>query len=666
MERTFDKQFAYTLEWDHAPIDLSFVFASEAPAGKHGFLTVRDGRFTFADGTDARFWGTNFNSAQCFPSHAHSMAVARRLAQFGVNIVRFHQMDSDWSTPNIFQYTKGPLLTSTRALDPRSMDSLDYLIWCLKAEGIYVYLDMMTYRRFRTGDGVEAAEKLGDAAKPYACFDRTLIELQKEFNEQLWTHHNPYTGLAYKDDPAIVLTEVVNESDINHFTPSLEPFRATLERRYREWAAAQGIQPVADPDFRSNDPDMVRFVCAVHQAYYREIIEHLRSVGVRIPVTGTNWTHHVGLVAAQEVTDFTDSHVYWYDWTWKPSDKKFNNRTMLSERDGFFKHLGIFRLTGKPFFVSEWDMPWPNEWRAESVLRLSAVAAFQGWQGAAIHTYRYTTRENVDMIGQPITSDAIGGVAYRGGVFDTFNDPAKFGLFYHAALILRRGDVSAGQQLLEMDASDWFPGGEVLTSESARALDGALEQERISLRLTRATAPGARQVAPAQAVVPDGTVEIRSSGDELRRNLAGRYGIIDSPRTKVLYGFAGAVGEVRMNGVRIALKTPFGVVAISSLSDAPIESSDNLLITAVGRADNTGCRYNADHTVQFDPGHGPIQVEVIDAQVAIRTANRAMRVQAINPDGFPIGPLATEYADGELRFALGSGYPSMYYLVQTV
>jgi hypothetical protein len=101
------KTIPYTLPWDDMPIDLSFVYEKEKPAGKHGFLKVEGERFIFEDGTEARFWGTNFNSAQSFPSHGHSEKLAKRLAKIGVNMVRFHQMDAEWSTPNIFQFTKG-------------------------------------------------------------------------------------------------------------------------------------------------------------------------------------------------------------------------------------------------------------------------------------------------------------------------------------------------------------------------------------------------------------------------------------------------------------------------------------------------------------------------------------------------------------------------------
>ncbi len=187
----------FNLSWgDDVPIDISFVFEHEKPAGKHGFLTAQGERLVFQDGTEGRFWGTNFNSGANFPPHAYSEMVARRLAKFGVNIVRTHQMDSEWATPNIFQFNRARPKDHTRTLDPDSLDRLDYLIYCLKAEGIYLYLDLLTYRQFRPGDGVDAVDALPQAAKPYLYFDPRLIALQKEYNEALWSHVNPYTGLA--------------------------------------------------------------------------------------------------------------------------------------------------------------------------------------------------------------------------------------------------------------------------------------------------------------------------------------------------------------------------------------------------------------------------------------------------------------------------------------
>jgi len=236
------KMIPYTLPWDDMPVDLSFVYKKDKPAGNHGFLKVQGEKFIFEDGTEARFWGTNFNSAQNFPSHEHSEKVAKRLAKTGVNIVRFHQLDGEWSTPNIFRFSRGENPMNTMSLHPESMDRLDYLIYCLKKEGVYVYMDLLTYRRFQTDDGVEAVRQLGDAAKPYSTYNRKLIDLQKKFNSDLWNHINPYTKLAYKDDPVIVLVEIANECDLWSQGITVEPYRSELEQMYRTWAAENKVK----------------------------------------------------------------------------------------------------------------------------------------------------------------------------------------------------------------------------------------------------------------------------------------------------------------------------------------------------------------------------------------------------------------------------------------
>lgn len=112
-----------------APVDISFIFAEEKPAGRHGFIRQQGDGFVFADGTPARFWGTNFNGGACFPEHDYAEKLARRLAKMGLNIVRFHQMDAEWNTPNIFQFTKGPVREDSQNLDFRSLDRLT--IWCI-------------------------------------------------------------------------------------------------------------------------------------------------------------------------------------------------------------------------------------------------------------------------------------------------------------------------------------------------------------------------------------------------------------------------------------------------------------------------------------------------------------------------------------------------------
>ena len=112
------------------------------------------------------------------------------------------------------------------------------------------------------------------------------------------------------------------------------------------------------------------------------------------------------------------------------------------------------------------------------------------------------------------------------------------------------------------------------------------------------------------------------------------------------------------------VKTEFAVIAISSLTDRPLRESGNMLLTTVGRADNTDCKYNEDHTVQLDAGHGLVLIEVIEARIELTTTVPNLRVWSVNTEGFFTGIIPSTYEDGVLSFTVGEEYESMYYLIQ--
>ena len=443
---------------DDAPIDLRFVFENEKPAGKHGFLRAVGDHFEFEDGTVGRFWGTNFNGGANFPDRDYAEKSAKRLAKFGINIVRFHQLDSEWDTPNIFSFTKGPRIETTRRLDPESMDRLDYYIYCLKKEGIYCYMDTYTYRKFKNGDGVENVIALKDEARPYCMYNRRLIELQKEMFDMIWCHVNPYTGLAYKDDPVFVMAEIVNECDFFSWYPlEIEPYTSEFRRNFRAWLDDKGLEYDAencDLNEKVTGP-LLDYKMEVQAAYYSEMTEHCRKIGIKIPIAGTNWHLSAACTKTCLNTDFIDNHHYVYDWHWGEFDKACMNRGITQMHDCGSAIFSKSHIDNMPLFISEWDMPWPNSFRAESPIYFAAVGALQGYSGYTIHTYAYGTRlENMKILGKEGSSQTIGGISYREGIFSTWNDPAKFGLFYHAALITRRGDVSPAKNKIAVKVDD--------------------------------------------------------------------------------------------------------------------------------------------------------------------------------------------------------------------
>ena len=675
---------------DFAPIDISYLFEEEKPAGKHGFLRTDGDVFRFEDGTPVRFWGTNLNSGACFPEHGYAEKLAKRLAAYGINMVRFHQIDAEWATPNIYQLTKGKRLASTRRFDEESLDRLDYLMFCLKKEGIYIFLDMMTYRKFKEADGARNAHELIDRAAPYCMFDETLIERQKEYMRDLWEHVNPYTGLAYRDDPAVALSDVVNEVDLfgsfGHKI-SVEPYASEFRARFAAWCERQGIEEDTDHvDLNGTDSEaLTDFKIHVTEEYYDGMFSYMRSLGVKVPLCGPNYSWKwASCKAAQHIGDFADSHLNVRFMTWNPG-KKISRDTAIHDQPewGAMRSLRR-RVFGKPFFTSEWDVTYPNRYRAESPVVLASLGMLQDWSGFVIHTYAYTSLlQHMDILGKEVSSETIGNVGYREGIFSTWNDPAKFGMFYHAALITRRGDLKPSERKvtirvgeLNVDQSN-APG--TLTTTVKKAFMASAELCRIAADYDGET----------QDAVPDDTElvdlsrgEVRSDTGEMYRNWKKRYGTIDSPMTKCVYGRLGLLEEpVQLDGITVSCRNDYAVIALSSLNNAlEIARSDSMLLTAVASVENSGQKMSPapqewqtdpalpPYMQMDDPGHAPILCEVVEADIRIRTAYRSLLVWSVNAEGLYAGTVPVTWEEKEdglyACFTIGPKRPSIYYLIE--
>ena len=660
---------------DMMPVDISFVFEEEMPAGKHGFCLRDKENFRFEDGTLAKFWGVIFNGASCFPDHDYAEKVAQRLAQAGCNLVRLHQMDAEWATPNLFRFTAGKTLTTTRKLDSRSMERLDYLLKCLKEQGIYVAVDMITYRKFKTGDGVACAEELWDNHKGYTLFDPVMIELQKEFCTQFWNHMNPYTGLAYKDDPVFVFCDITNENDL--FRPvkngdfkwgRVSYYDNMLRDMFDKWLKENGIAFDAySCDLNAKEGPLIPFKIYVNKTYAQTMYDHIRSLGVRIPLCCTNWNKGGALVKAQETMDFQDGHYYYYDWSWMEYEKVSQNKSLMEAE--FCPMAGSIatRIHGQPFVMSEWDMPWPNSYRAEAPIWFPAMACIQNWSAMTIHTYGYHTRRSeFSLLGKETSSNAIGSTPFREGLFTCWNDPAKFGLFYHGALMMRRGDVQPAQKVI---------GGRIDASNANMQVKLALtagDTHRVHAVLDTTDTSDLTDIRSMDEAFSVEAPKLRKSDNgQVWRDLKRKVGGVDTPMTKAVFGILGSRKvtvtnanrnlELKLDGMSVDCYTDFAAIALSSLTEEPICHSGNVLLSAVGRARNHGQQMDGEKLLDF--GTGPIEAEIIDACIAIKTDRERLRVWSVNSEGFYIGKLDAVYEDGWLKFHIGPHYPGLYYLI---
>ncbi|MBL8994733.1 MAG: hypothetical protein JNM63_15410, partial [Spirochaetia bacterium] len=166
---------------DKPLLDLSFLL--DAPAGKHGFLQSKGGKFVFADGTPGRFMAVNIHSANgLMPSHDEAERVAKTLSRYGINLVRLHLMEGVLSDRNAAD-RQTPAGEDT-------WDRFDYLVKSLKDRGIYVELDSilgLSGRSFSEADGFEGAKDYAPH-RAWAVYHPRLRELGKNWAKIVLTH----------------------------------------------------------------------------------------------------------------------------------------------------------------------------------------------------------------------------------------------------------------------------------------------------------------------------------------------------------------------------------------------------------------------------------------------------------------------------------------------
>ena len=224
-----------------------FSHLLDAPAGKHGFVRVKDGHFYFEDGTRIRFLGFNMAARSNTPNHETAEKLAARFASMGVNVIRLHAADAPigeepctWSSCKeapLLDYERGNSLEFNKA----GLDRFDYFVAKLKEKGIYLHIDLLVARAFNKEDGIEYSDRVDSCTKCFPMINERLIELQKDYARKLLLHVNPYTGLALADDPAVITVQINNEESAIKGTAELEhvehmkPYRQEVQRKFNHF-----------------------------------------------------------------------------------------------------------------------------------------------------------------------------------------------------------------------------------------------------------------------------------------------------------------------------------------------------------------------------------------------------------------------------------------------
>ena len=656
-------------DYTKTPVDLSSLL--DAPAGKHGFMKVRDGHFYFADGTRARFWGTNIYAPSTFPSKLNAERMAARLSKFGCNLVRIHHLDAFWSDPNIFDKN----FNDTQHLSAEALDKLDYLIYQLKQRGIYVFMDLLVDRTFKEGDNVPDYQNVERGAKISGFYDPKIISLQKIYARELLTHINPYTGLRYIDDPAVVSAKLINEGMLFYIGTQFglsKYYMDELDRLYNEWLLRKygnrgslarawtdkygrsDLAPEEDPRKynvqRAETPlryqrgggekrepyrlaDTLRFYEELQVDYFRDMEMYLKSLGLKVPVSGSNhWVNVAADIKSNAALDYIDRHRY-YDHPQFGYGVQvvFEDQPMvMNPTDGLPNNFAFYKVAGKPFVVSEWNNCFPNEYRVEGPLLMAAYANLQDWDGVLQFSFSHA-----------------GWLSPMEDNFDISAWPNVWSQWTAAAMLFHRGDVSAARNVYEqvLGEGDLYGPIEEDKPIADEPLLPLVVRTQISFAKESQTPDTGYYVSN---FINRDQKEVRSDTGELKWNWGQGVFTINTEKTQAAVGFLGG-RTIGLSEASLVARTRFCSLSFVSLDNLPLSKSGRILLTAAARIENQGQKYNESRTQLKEVGKAPILVEGVEAKVTLRREPSA--VYALNINGKRIKPIATSGSGFNIRGA---------------
>ena len=686
----------FVMDWrDNADSLVNLSFLLDAPAGKDGFIHVDNGHLVKPNGDRFRIWGVNFTGSVCFPSKSDAPIVADHLARFGINCVRFHFLDSNWSD-SLFVKEKD----DTRALDRQQLDRLDYFVAELKQRGIYTNLNLNVGRNYRKGDGVRDYEYLG-LAKVVNYFDEQIQMLHREYAQQLLTHYNPYTKSEYRNEPAIAIVEIVNENSIveawfsdrlvgtnkgknpGTWTDITAWYADRLTKKYNTWlqgclseAELKELRKIAGvkeneliPRLRKDQFDAApkkrfhleaAFYMELEHNYFEQMYRYLKDeLGVKSLVVGTSdhnhWKSGYSLLVSISRLDVVDGHVYWQHPRYL-TDPKTRRRTfsipntpMVNDPlNSTVVQLSRSAVAGKPYTVSETNHPFPNEYACEGIGILVAYSAFQDWDGIFLYTFEHKEPEEWSL--------------RMPGHFEIRPDPVKMTNLAACAVMFLRGDVRPALETIPRSYSmEQVREGIRLPSSERPYFTRGFHLSLPLQHITRISGfdkqPGQYpKVAVDNPIVSD-TGELCWYHSEQGKGLV----TIETEKSQALIGFVKDNNKVLKN-ISVTAENEFCSIIVTSLNAEPIASSQALLLVATSRSANTGMVWNEDRTSLSNWGSGPTVIESVKGSVTLRNIKPAEHVEALAlngagkrigesirarvvADGFeiPIGELATPW-----------------------
>lgn len=658
------KRSEHNLLKDGSALDLSRWMPQEK-AGTFGRVIITpDGHFAFEKKPEqpVRFLTCVLTPRldTDFQNHQMIADLAKEIRKNGYNMVRLH-----FPEPFLMYQSRQAL-----EFNPRALDHYDYFIFCLKKNGIYLNLDLMTSWLGYT-PGNPYTKENNDPLKSFKSrihFEPGVRENWKKGVEKLLCRVNRYTGTRLIDDPVFAMAVAYNEQEYGFWKPfptsSILPrWHRFLKRRYgtleklkRNWGekAAQFVSFEEVPCFSLtsriyDDDDAALFLREAETDTLRWYEKTMRELGYPGPVAAYNCGKNQYYNMIRKDSPFIAMNAYHaHPSNWISPGSYISQKSAIGERAKLLRDFISVRQTGRPFAVTEYGLVFWNRYRYEQAFVIGAYSAFQNLDALTCYSTQVSFKKEKRILS-----------------FAVFMDPIAKATEFLTYFLFIRGDIrpAAPALRIRIRENDVFRKnglrGGLPTELSLAALSAGLSIECLGGETKT------RKLEPEEAVFtidktsgilvsnagfsstldnPHASAEqilahlrknqmlsssnrsngkniFESSTGELLLDSSGNYMQINTPRFQGICGEAGTTAE--LDDFSINAMTRKGTLSLVGIDGKePIRNANRLMLVYATDALNSGMRFSnsSRNTLQYI-GDLPALLEQGSFTVTIRNRN---------------------------------------------
>ncbi len=406
--------------------------------------------------------------------------------------------------------------------------------------------------------------------------------------------------------------------------------------------------------------DQSDFYDSLARNYYRTMHRHLRALGVRALIAGTNNSAGSADTWTQSEYEFTSETAQWdYNGsrtqgaTYTDSTWVIRNYSVLRYRDQKIPEFSRNAITGKPFIAESYLHIFPNRYRSEMMLFLPSYASLHDWDGIYLYTY----------------SDRAQDMKNRRQIFkDDFSsiiaDPSICALLPQVSLAMRQQWIAPAERTIRIrhDAADLRNQPAVYSSRGFFQIDGSFSAVANLVNAVRIDSFTASRhyTADDYYVTMPSDDNIESDTRQIKLDITKGIIQLTTPHIQGASGAVGQSGTIRTGNLGISWSGGGQHVTYlwSTLDSSALDSARRSLLTITTRALNTDALWQfGDSSLGKRWGTAPVQMESVTLGVNFHTAADSLLIYPLDSTAQPTGRIipATRTTSGSWRVTINLG-----------